>query len=365
MTDTSCAAVIKSPGQMSVEEFPIPSIGPEEALLEVEMVGVCSTDGKIYQGDENYASPLIPGHEILGRIEEIGAVALDQYGVTRGDRVIVFPFIRCDACSACRKNKPMFCETRRGYGTFVSCEEPPHLWGGYSKYMFLAPGSTLIPIDDAVRPEAGILVSAVLGNGVRWTAAGRRAPSHEPILIQGAGPQGLAATIAARHAGATPIFVTGIDGDEDRLNLAERYGADETINVSSLERSLADYLEEYLDGRLPPTVLDVTGSPAGLSASLNSVADEGTVVVAGLFGDDVDVPVAFDELLYRDITIRSVFSHRDVHARQAARLIERADDPFSEMVTHTYPLEEAEKAVRVAARLDEDGPDPIKVAIEP
>jgi threonine dehydrogenase-like Zn-dependent dehydrogenase len=70
-------------------------------------------------------------------------------------------------------------------------------------------------------------------------------------------------------------------------------------------------------------------------------------------------------LLYRDVTLRSVFSHRESHARQAARLIERAADPFASMVTHTYPLAEAERAVRVAARLESDGPDPIKVAIEP
>lgn len=365
MAPTSRAAVIERPGELSIREFDRPDIGPKEALLDVEMVGVCATDPKIYHGDGNYEMPIVPGHEIIGHVAEIGDAARKRYGVDEGDRVIVFPFIRCGECQACLAGNPVFCEEQRAYGTFVSSEEPPHLWGGYGEHMYVAPGSTLVPISESVPAEAGVLVSAVLGNGIRWTRVDNSSIYCEPILIQGPGPQGLAATIAADHAGASPILVTGVEGDERRLRMAERCGADCTINVSELDDSLRAEVATILDDELPMTVLDVTGNENGIQASFDTVGREGTVIVAGLLGDGVEMPVAFDDLLYRDVSVQTVLSHRVSHVEQAVKLVESGDYPFEEFVTHEFPLAEAERAIRTTAREIESDTEPIKVAIRP
>jgi len=89
---TSKAVVLEAPEKMVLKEFPIPEIGPQEGLLKVEMVGVCSSDVGMYRGKATRAPrpyPIIMGHEIFGTIAKIGEEASRKHGVKEGDRAIV------------------------------------------------------------------------------------------------------------------------------------------------------------------------------------------------------------------------------------------------------------------------------------
>ena len=120
------AAVVKSPGFMELEEFDMPKIGKEDGLLKMEMVGVCGTDPGIYHGKVQIGPyPVIMGHEILGRVEEVGEEMARRFRVKKGDRVIVEAFIRCKHCDNCKKGNYRFCENQSGYGCFVSADTPP------------------------------------------------------------------------------------------------------------------------------------------------------------------------------------------------------------------------------------------------
>jgi len=84
--------VVEKPGQIAMREFPIPAIGPEDGLIRIEMAGVCGSDPGMYRGKASslpIAYPLILGHEIVGRVEEIGELAAQRHKVKKGDRVIV------------------------------------------------------------------------------------------------------------------------------------------------------------------------------------------------------------------------------------------------------------------------------------
>jgi alcohol dehydrogenase len=84
---------------MTLKEFEIPQIGPEEFLLKVEMVGICGGDPIEYEGrNPKTHYPLILGHEVVGHIAEIGDKAAKQYGVEVGDRVTVEPYVICGKC---------------------------------------------------------------------------------------------------------------------------------------------------------------------------------------------------------------------------------------------------------------------------
>lgn len=363
---TSRAAVIDEPEHISIQEFDIPDVGTDGALLEVEMTGVCATEIKLYKNTRADASlPLIPGHEMVGRIAEIGKEAKEMYQVDIGDRVVVRPQIGCGSCEGCVTHGPVYCRKDRSYGITMSCDEPPYLWGSYSEYMYIAPVSTVIPIDDDVSPEAAILGPAVLGNSIRWTQEGYEDIFVNPIVIQGPGPQGLGAVIAAQEAGASPVIITGVAGDEARLAMAERLGADETINISSIEGSLADEVRSILDGDLPPRVLDTTGHPEGVVNSLELAGTDGTVAIVGQSGSGVETPVEFDSLISRDVTVETFRSHRVRHAYQAMNFIEQDTYPYEDLVTDIFSLDEAEMAIRTIMGETDADTLPIKAAIRP
>ena len=111
----SRAAVLTGIRQMEMRDIPIPEIGDEDGLLKVEMVGVCGSDPGFYNGKTKVPFPLIMGHEIVGRIEEIGANKAKMSGVKKGDRVVVENRFGCGKCKACIEGNYAQCVDRMGY----------------------------------------------------------------------------------------------------------------------------------------------------------------------------------------------------------------------------------------------------------
>jgi threonine dehydrogenase-like Zn-dependent dehydrogenase len=229
--------------------------------------------------------------------------------------------------------------------------------------MYIAPGSSLYKISEDVSAEAAILTAAVLGNGLRWIQSGARSIYGQPVTVLGPGPQGLAVTIAASEAGASPIIVTGIKGDETRLELAKKCGADITINISELDGDLKDEIESQLGGRLPTTVVDVTGTVPGVQTAVDLVEREGTAVIASLMGEDSKVPLEIDEFRRKDAWIKGVFSHRASNVEHSTKVIERDEYPFEDMVTSVFELENSEEAIRTVMGETNQDRENIKVAI--
>jgi threonine dehydrogenase-like Zn-dependent dehydrogenase len=117
MAGTIRAAVLVKPETLEMREFARPSIGPDDALLRIEACGICGSDYEQFEGHqplhEDYTPyPVIPGHEPLGIIEEIGALARQRWGVSEGDRVAVRSGYGCGRCEACRRFEPRACPAR-------------------------------------------------------------------------------------------------------------------------------------------------------------------------------------------------------------------------------------------------------------
>ena len=341
------AAVVESPSRMVMREFDMPEIGPEDGLLKVEMVGVCGTDPKLYSGKVKYVDfPLILGHETLGRIFRIGDTASKRWRVREGDRVIVEHFIPCGECPRCLTGDYRFCRSLRAYGQFVSCSVPPFLWGGYSEYMYLAPKSIVYKISEDVPAEAGILITGVVSNAIRW---GRRVGDFgigDAVVIQGAGQQGLCQVIVARESGCSPIIVTGLSADTRGFQLARELGADYTIDVE--KEDVVKRVKEITRGHMADVVVDVAGSVKAIQTSVDLVKNGGTIVVATLTGSETVTPLIADKIVLREIRFQGVFSSDAREMGRAIRLVESRKYPIEKIVSHRYSLEEAEKAVRTA-----------------
>lgn len=343
------SAVNIAPGKIEIKEFPVPEkFGPDDGLLRVEMAGVCGGDpGRFYgKGSPYLVFPLIMGHEIVGRIEEIGEALGAGFKVKKGDRVVIESVTRCNKCYYCLIGEYQQCDMQMSYGTLVSSDRPPHLWGAYGQYMYIAPGSVIHKISEEMPGEAAVCISAVLANGIRWVRNIGKATIGSCVVVQGVGPQGFAGIIAAKESGAKPVIATGLTADKKRFELAKEFGADLTVNVE--KEDLVDIVKELTRGRGADLALDVTGNRAAMDASLKVLRKQGTLVYAGRAGKE-PIPMPVDDMISREITFRGVFSHNITGVAPAVKLAESRKYPIEKMVTHHFPLEKSEDAVKMVA----------------
>ena len=365
MTRMTRSMVVEKPGRMAMREFPLPAVGPEDALVRIEMAGVCGSDPGMFRGKASslpIAYPLILGHEIVGRIEEIGELAARRHGVNPGDRVIVETAFGCGFCHACLTGNYVQCESSLLYGHTIPCDRPPHLWGAYGEYLYLAPRAMVHKISEGLPAEAAVLIGAVLGNAIRWLRIFGNVSIGQSVVIQGPGLQGLAGVIVARESGASRIVVTGLEKDRKRLALAREFGATHCIRVE--EQDPVEAVRELTRGAMAQVVMDVTGSPRGAAMALDLAAKGGTIILPGIYGSDKAIPLILDKIVFKEVKIQGVLSQNRQSVLPAIALAESRKYPLERMVTHRLPLAQAERALRiVGGELEDEGA--IKVVLVP
>ena len=377
MADDQATFVVQTaPERYELRRAPLPDIGPDEALLQVEACGVCGTDLEVFEGVSRVRFPIVPGHEPFGRILRIGDGARRRWAVDEGDRVAVHSTLTCGRCRACRAGlrgctAPEFADSTV-YG-FRSPEVAPTLWGGFSTHLYLAPEAIVVPMSDSLTLAAASLFN-VMSNGVDWVFEIAGARAGMSVAILGPGPRGLASVIAARATGAGPIAVTGLAADRDRLALARELGADHALEVSDgsdgsqgedgTDGPAASVVEQVVDalGRQPDIVIDCT--PMSLSSVTDAVqmaARKGTVVLAGLKGPDAMAPIPVDTVANKQLTIRGAVSRSLRSMEFAIELLESGRWPFERFASHAFGLEDAHEGVRALTGENR----PIHVRIEP
>ena len=344
MAGTSRAATLLAPNKLEIREYPIPDIPDDGGLLKVEMGGVCGSDVKYYHGRISLPLPIILGHEILGRVDKLGSKAEKIHGVKEGDRVILKGAIGCGRCADCRRNAQRFCRNRTNYGGRTTSANPPHLFGGFADYLYLAPDVLMTPISEDLPAEAAALIGSVMANGFQWALRRGGVKMGDYVLIQGPGQQGLACTFASKHAGAAKIFVSGIGRDAPRMELAKKWGADRIINVE--EENVVDVVREETDGAMVDVVVDVSGNPKAILASIDCLRRQGTMVLAGLTGDKTVTEVHMDKLVWGEIKLQGCFTGDNDAVEATMRLIEATRFPVEEMVSHIFSLDETEKCIQ-------------------
>lgn len=356
------SAVLKKPGLISIEEFPLPKIKNDDALLKVEMVGICGSDVSMFKGKFDIPYPIILGHEIVGIIEEIGEDASKRTGVVKGDRAVVEFTFGCGYCKPCICGNYGACIEKYSYGYSISCDREPHLWGAYGEYLYIPPRGVIHKINKDIPLEAASLTCAIIGNAIRWIRHIGNASIGDTVVVQGPGQQGLAAVIAARESGATNIIVLGTDKDRFRLEMAKKLGAHYTVNIQ--EETPIKAIHRLTGGEMADLVFEASGNIKAFESSIDLVKKRGKIVVPGLYGDSARASFAVDKIVWNEISILGVFSHDIKAVEPAIKLIESRRYPLEELVTHKFPLVDAEQAIRVAAG-EVEGENTIKVVLEP
>ena len=359
---TARAATLLGPERLEIREYPVPDVADDGALLRIGLGGVCGTDVKYFRGRIDMPYPVILGHEIFGRVERLGRAAACIHGVAEGDRVILKGSRGCGHCRDCRDGAPRFCPQRTLYGSATTAADPQHLFGGLADYLYVNPDAELFTVDDAMSDEAAVLCGSVMANGYQWAILHGGVTFGDTVLIQGPGQQGLACTWAARAAGAGSIIVSGTAADADRLALARQWGADRTVEVD--REDVVEVVADETGGAMADVVVDVSGSPDALAASVEAVRRRGTLVLAGLVGGGRRVSVDIDALVWNEIRVQGAFTAGSPALRATMELIESTGFKPEEMISHTFGLDDTELCIRAIAN-EIDGMYPTKAVIRP
>jgi threonine dehydrogenase-like Zn-dependent dehydrogenase len=366
MAEPVRARVLVKPRTLEAREFARPQIGADDALLRIEACGICGSDYEQYEGaqpvHEDYTPyPVIPGHEPLGIIEEIGARARARWGVGEGDRVAVRSGYGCGRCEACARWEPRACPTRGGTYGYTDVGKPPHLWGGYAERMYLSPYSVVKKMDPRIPAGVAVMFNP-LAAGLSWAASIPRTAPGDRVVVLGAGQRGLCSVIAARAAGARQVVITGLGRDAAKLALARELGADATVDAET--EDVVERVREVTGGGAEVVVDTTPYAPQSLNHAIAIAVRKGRIVVAGLKGLRPARELPVDDVIYKELTIRGVLSMPVDETFRAIDLIESGRYPFGKMHSLSLPLEQAEDAIHALAG-HIPGVNPIHLAIVP
>jgi len=354
---TALAMVLDGPRKLEARQFPLPEIGVDDGLLRVEACGLCGTDHELFSGHLPTRGPVIPGHETIGVIEELGERAAERWGVAVGDRVAVECFQSCHECGACREGIYRRCE-RHGTNTLYGLtptDVDPALWGGYAEYHYLSPDSMLLPVPDSLDPVDATLFNPI-GAGLRWGADLPCTGPGDNVAILGPGIRGQAAVAAAREAGAERIMVSGFgDNDRPRLEAALAFGADLTVDAAVDDPVAA--MRDLTDGEGASVVVDVTANaPAALGQAVRMAARGARLVFAGVRNSDETPGFRPDAITFKELTIIGALGvDAPVYAR-ALKLLASDKYPFRDLERRVEPLENAAELLAVMARETDEIP---------
>lgn len=359
----SLTAVMTDIRQLEMRHYAVPKPGRSDAILKVELCGICGSDYHYYTEGHHWpyqAPPQIMGHEVVGRISDISADAARHWNVQEGDLVIVESAITCRRCRYCITGNSSLCSTKRSYGMSASMNEPPYLWGGYSQYMYLHPDALVHVVPPPVTEHEAVLFSP-LANGVKWAARVPRLSLGDSIVILGPGQQGLGCVLAASMAGASPIVVAGLERDAKRLAVAKELGA--THALFSEKAPLAEQVKNILGPEMADVVVDVTGSTAAQAVAVDLARRGGTVVLGGRTPGKT-VSFVMDKLTARGIKLIGVRAHESEDCRKALAVIAARRELLAKLLTHEVPLSQADLALRLIGQ-EIPGEDAIHVALNP
>jgi threonine dehydrogenase-like Zn-dependent dehydrogenase len=337
---------------LQLREFPEPAeVAAGEALVRVEIAGVCGTDVHLWLGQLPIPLPVILGHESAGRIERLGqGLAIDWRGqpLAVGDRVTWASSIACGTCFYCRlKAQPTRCVSRKAYGISYSSANEPHLRGGYAEKILLRAGTAIFRLPDSLPGEA------VIGAGCALTTAlhgFERAPltRGDIVVIQGTGPVGLAALAVARESGASKIIAVG--GPAHRLGIARDFGADVTIDIADLPASkdrVAAVLAETA-GYGADAVIECAGIPETVNEGLDYCRDGASYLVLGQYANAGNISFNPHTITRKQLRLTGSWGFEPRHVNAALELLSRGPwaQRFAAGITHRFALQDADAALQ-------------------
>lgn len=326
--------------EIGLMDFPDPTPGPGEVVLEMKASGMCGSDLKPYRqpkgGDLGLGlgagtGPIIAGHEPCGVVVAVGA-EVPSVEARIGDRAMVHHYWGCTVCAHCRGGWAQLCgrQAPKVYGF--------NDHGGHATYIKV-PARTLVSLPDSLSFATGAAISC--GTGTAYGALRRMNVSgNDTIAIFGQGPVGLSATQLAVAMGARVI---ALDISAERLARAREFGAETVIDPSQTDAVAA--IRELTHGAGADLSLDTSSSPDARNAAVRCVRTWGTACFVGE-GGHVNIEVSPD-MLRRQVTVIGSWTFSTIGQAECARFVAERNIDVDHLFTHRWRLDQAAEAYRL------------------
>ena len=332
------AVTFQAPGEVRVDEKPDPELtAPDEAIVRVEATGICGSDLHLYHGRIQIEPGFTLGHEYVGTVVAAGE------GVTsvgEGDRVLGAFLTACGKCFFCRRGDFHKCDSGRvfGHGATLGSLQ------GAQADLLLVPGAdlTLRKVPDGLSDDVALFAGDVMGTGYHAIEALDLEPGGS-VAVLGLGPVGLCAVQVAKAAGAAQVI--GIDSVEERLRMAESFGA---TPVHLTEQDVRGAVKEATEGRGVDGAVDAVGHPDALEMACRLARKAGTVAAIGVYSERVDVHMGI--VWIKSLTLRSGQANVIAHLDPVLERLASGDLDPAPLVTHHMSLDEAPEAYRIYDR---------------
>ncbi len=342
-------ARLYAPGDLRIEDAPVPEAGPGDLVIRVRTCSTCGTDAKIFRfGHHHISLPRVLGHEVAGEVTEVGP-GVEDWSV--GDRVQVIAAIPCGVCHFCRRGQHTVCEELESIGYQYD--------GGFAEFMRVP--RKVLDVDGVNRvPEHVPFEQASLTEPLACVLNGQelaQVGEGDAVVVLGAGPIGCLHVRLARARGARLVMIA--DVNQARLDLAARAEPDAAID--STKDDPIDAIRKMTDGRGADVVITATGAGQAQEQALEMTAPRGRISLFGGLPKD-DSTIRFDSNLvhYGELSVFGAYGSAPRHNREALSLIADGRVRVDDLITHRMPLADVDRAI--ATVISGDG---LKVVIEP
>jgi threonine dehydrogenase-like Zn-dependent dehydrogenase len=324
--------------KLQLADFPDPTPGPRDVIVEIKASGMCGSDLKFYRAAGNttalglgkLSGPVIAGHEPCGTVAAVGS-NVSERPARIGARVMVHHYSGCGTCPHCQTGWSQMCVNGSTvYGITAH--------GAHARYMKI-PAHTLVPLPDELSFAAGAAISC--GTGTAFQALRRmNLREGDTIAVVGQGPVGLSATQFAAVMGARVI---ALDVSKERLARAKEFGADVLIDPGADDAAAG--IKERTRGLGADLALDTSGTSEGRLAAVRGTRAWGSVCFVGE-GGSVTLEVSPD-MLRKQLTIIGSWTFSSDIQAECARFVVDRKIAVDRLFTHCWQLEQAEEAYRL------------------
>ncbi|MEU3015942.1 MULTISPECIES: zinc-dependent dehydrogenase [unclassified Nocardiopsis] len=339
-----------APGDIRLEQAPEPTPGPGQLKIAVVNCSTCGTDVKISKhGHHHIRPPRVIGHEIAGRIVEVGE-GVD--GWSEGDRVQVIAAIPCGTCAECSDGRFTVCSNQESMGY--------HYDGGFAEYMIIP--EAVLAVDGVNRvPDNVDLAEASVAEPLACVLNGQEIAGvgeGDTVVVMGAGPIGCLHVRLARAKGAAKVFL--VDLNRGRLDMSAALVEPDAAICGEETDAVAEVLR-LTDGRGADLIITAAASGRAQEDALQMAARSGRIsFFGGLPKDAPVIQLDANVVHYKEISIFGANGSSPEHNKRALELISSGAVPVADLITERMPLSDVHKAIETVA-----SGTAVKVTIEP
>ncbi len=322
-------AFVREPSVISINEIENPTLDSGDILVQMHACGICGSDLEKVFGEYGQPSMRL-GHEPAGIIIDVSS---DVTEFKKGDRVFTHHHVPCYSCHLCKHGNETMCS--KYYETNLS---PCGLSEEYVVPKWNVEHGGVLKIPDSMSFEEAAMIEPLACCVRAWTKYSYQ--KGDSVAIFGVGPTGMMHVMLAQSKKFSKIFC--FDVNDFRLGFAKKFNI--TASINSLDENRKQIILDNTEGKGVDVAIVATSSLKALEDAIDVVRKGGAVMMFGVPSKDAKIILNMSKIYSKEITLVTSYAASDNDTKEALRLIESSQIDVNQLVTHTYPIEDSQKA---------------------